>query len=56
MYENGDDDTKRAIAKAWVQSRDKANSLTPEQRDQMENPGILRTSDFTLYPPPQKKS
>jgi hypothetical protein len=50
MYENGDDDTKRAIAKAWVESREKANSLTPEQRDKM-NPGILKTSDFTLYPP-----
>jgi len=56
MYENGDDDMKRAIAKAWTQSREKASALTPEQREQMTNPGILRTSDFTIYPPPRKTS
>jgi hypothetical protein len=50
MYENGDDDTKRAIAKAWVQSREKANSLAREPRDKM-NSAILETPEFTLYPP-----
>lgn len=51
MYENGDDDMKRAIAKAWVQSREKANAVgTTPPRDRM-NPPILQTSDFTLYPP-----
>ncbi len=50
MYENGDDDTKRAIAKAWVESREKATSLAKDPRDKM-NSGILETSDFTLYPP-----
>ena len=53
MYENGDDDTKRAIAKAWVQSREKANSVGTKQHDRM-NSGFLETADFTLYPPPQK--
>lgn len=50
MYENGDDDMKRAIAKAWVQSREKANALGAEP-PAATNPGILRTADFTLYPP-----
>ncbi len=50
MYENGDDDTKRAIAKAWVQSREKANTFATEPRRNM-GPSILETPDFTLYPP-----
>lgn len=50
MYEKGDDDTKRAIAKAWVQSREKANAAATEPREK-PNPDILRTSDFTFYPP-----
>jgi hypothetical protein len=50
MYENGDDDTKRAIAKAWVNSREKMNSVPAEQHDKM-NSGILKTPDFTFYPP-----
>ncbi len=50
MYENGDDDTKRAIAKAWVESREKANSLAKEPRDKM-NSRILETPEFTFYPP-----
>jgi hypothetical protein len=49
MYENGDDDTKRAIVKAWVQSREKANTLAKEPRDKM-NSSILEMVDFTLYP------
>jgi len=49
MYENGDDDTKKAIAKAWVQSREKANSLATEPRDKI-NSGIIKTPDFTFYP------
>ncbi|CAF2957432.1 unnamed protein product, partial [Rotaria sp. Silwood2] len=49
MYENGDDDTKRAIAKAWVKSQDKMNAFTAESHDK-EDSGILRTSDFTIYP------
>ena len=53
MYENGDDDTKRAIAKAWVQSREKMNPVETKQHGRM-NSGVLETADFTLYPPPQK--
>ncbi|CAF1490537.1 unnamed protein product [Rotaria sordida] len=51
MYENGDDDTKRAIAKAWVQSREKANTFANEPHDR-KKPSILETPDFTIYPPP----
>jgi hypothetical protein len=50
MYENGDDDTKRAIAKAWVQSREKANSLATEPLDKTKS-GIFETPEFTFYPP-----
>lgn len=50
MYENGDDDTKRAIARAWVESREKMNSFTSGPRNKMK-PSILETPDFTIYPP-----
>ncbi|CAF3894258.1 unnamed protein product [Rotaria magnacalcarata] len=53
MYEKGDDDTKRAIAKAWVQSREKMNSVGTEAHNRM-NSGIVETPDFTFYPPPKK--
>ncbi|CAF3371123.1 unnamed protein product [Rotaria sp. Silwood1] len=49
MYENGDDDTKRAIAKAWVKSQEKMNTLTAESHDK-KNTGIIKTPDFTIYP------
>lgn len=52
MYENGDDDTKRAIAKAWVQSQEKMNAYTKQSNDRM-NSGIVETPDFTFYPPPK---
>jgi hypothetical protein len=55
MYENGDDDTKRAIAKAWVQSREKANAFAAKQNDRT-NSAILETPDFTLYPPSRNSS
>jgi hypothetical protein len=51
MYEKGDDDTKRAIAKAWVQSREKANTYANQPQDKIK-PGIVQTPDFTFYPPP----
>ncbi|CAF1380311.1 unnamed protein product [Adineta ricciae] len=54
MYENGDDDTKRAIAKAWTQSREKANAFSQKQEEDSKNPDIIRTPDFTFYPPPKK--
>ncbi len=50
MYENGDDDMKRAIAKTWVESREKANSLVTEPRHKT-NSSIFETPEFTLYPP-----
>ncbi|CAF3380110.1 unnamed protein product [Rotaria sp. Silwood2] len=50
MYENGDDDMKRTIAKTWVESREKINSGAVGPRDRM-NPGIVETPDFTIYPP-----
>lgn len=50
MYANGDNDTKRAIAKAWVQSREKANAYATGTNDRLK-PSILETADFTIYPP-----
>ncbi len=55
MYENGDDDTKRAIAKAWVQSREKANDFAAKQQDRKDS-AILQTPEFTLYPPSRNSS
>ncbi|UJR17746.1 hypothetical protein I4U23_004644 [Adineta vaga] len=55
MYENGDDATKRAIAKAWVQSREKANAVANKQEEDSADSGIIRTPEFTFYPPPKPK-
>ncbi|CAF1474249.1 unnamed protein product [Adineta steineri] len=57
MYEKGDDDTKRAIAKAWVQSKEKAHAAattTNNQNDESMDSGIIKTPEFTFYPPPKK--
>lgn len=53
MYEKGDDATKRAIAQAWVKSQDKMNAMRNMPPDDPQS-GIVRTPEFTFYPPPRK--
>lgn len=51
IYHNGDDDTKRAITKAWIESREKANALgTQPPTDDKKFANVIKTSDFTIYP------
>lgn len=56
MYETGDDETKKAIAQAWVKSQDKMNAITQQAREQKEKNDkmfskVVETSDFTIYKP-----